>query len=292
MNVVVLGSCGTWPGAGRAASGYLVRHDGHALWLDAGTGTLAALQRHADLAAVDAVLISHEHVDHCIDLLPTYYAIAYGNLREPGFPLLAPTGLTDRLSGAVGKDYRETLARSFAAETIVPAGVHEIGPFRVTCVAMPHVGLPAFGFRVEAGGRTIAYTGDTGPGPEAVALAPAGTGEGLEGRVAERFFLGNLVDLRVDDDADPVGGVRRLWSAGPASDDLRHECRAGRLPSGRRPAGRAGPYALGAARVALSRHHRDSETVHVHAARLRLPAKRLRHGGHRAAVRRARRTAR
>ena len=171
MEVVVLGSCGTWPGAGRAASGYLVRHEGHSLWIDAGTGTLAALQRHADLAAVDAVLISHEHVDHCIDLLPTYYAIAYGNLREPGLPLLAPTGLTDRLRGAVGEDHRDTLGRSFAVETIAPAAVHDLGPFRVTCVAMPHVGLPAFGFRVEAGGRTFAYTGDTGPGPEAVALA-------------------------------------------------------------------------------------------------------------------------
>jgi ABC-type Fe3+/spermidine/putrescine transport system ATPase subunit len=48
------------------------------------------------------------------------------------------------------------------------------------------------GFAPEAGGKATAMVR-----PEAVALAPAGAGEGFEGRVAERFFLGNLVDLRV-----------------------------------------------------------------------------------------------
>ena len=48
------------------------------------------------------------------------------------------------------------------------------------------------GFAPEAGGKATAMVR-----PEAVALAPAGAGEGFEGRIAERFFLGNLVDLRV-----------------------------------------------------------------------------------------------
>ncbi|MFM8944990.1 MAG: MBL fold metallo-hydrolase [Actinomycetota bacterium] len=232
MELIVLGSCGTWPGAGRAASGYVVRHDGHALWLDVGTGTLAALQRHTALAEVDAVLVSHEHVDHCIDLLPTYYAIAYGNLRPPGMPLYAPVGLTDRLRGAVGADYHEPLARSFDVTTVADGAAHDIGPFRVTFLAMPHVGLPAFGFRVEAGGRTIAYTGDTGPGPEAIALArgadlflaeaalQAGDAPfawhltaGQAGAAAAEAAAARLVLTHIRPDRDPAISVREAGTA-------------------------------------------------------------------------------
>jgi len=66
--VTVLGCDGSYPGPGGAASGYLVQGGATRLWLDAGPGTFAALQRVVDPAAVDAIVLSHEHPDHWTDL--------------------------------------------------------------------------------------------------------------------------------------------------------------------------------------------------------------------------------
>ncbi len=59
MELTVLGCSGTWPNADTATSGYLLQHDGFNLWIDAGTGTLANLQRHIDFGHIDGILISH-----------------------------------------------------------------------------------------------------------------------------------------------------------------------------------------------------------------------------------------
>lgn len=170
MDVTVLGACGTWPGAGTATSGYLVRHEGTSLWVDAGSGTLASLQRHASLADVDAIVITHEHIDHCVDLLVTYYGIAYGNLAPRGMELYLPTGVLERLEGAVSASYRDTLRSCFTIHTLGSPDSFDVGPFAIESVLMPHVGLTAFGYRITAGGATLAYTGDTGPGAALVQL--------------------------------------------------------------------------------------------------------------------------
>src|SRR5205814_2160189 len=68
VKLTVLGSHGTWPRAGGAASGYLLSQDGFHLWLDAGTGTLAKLQEHVDPFGLGAVVVSHRHFDHFLDL--------------------------------------------------------------------------------------------------------------------------------------------------------------------------------------------------------------------------------
>src|SRR5256885_1638489 len=68
MELIVLGSSGAFPAAGGAASGYLLRHDGFDLWIDAGTGTLANVQKYTPFYEIAAVLVSHEHPDPCRDL--------------------------------------------------------------------------------------------------------------------------------------------------------------------------------------------------------------------------------
>lgn len=70
MKLTVLGSCGAWPTAGEATSGYLVEHDGFRLVLDLGYATLPQLLGHVAAVDVDAVVISHGHPDHCADLNP------------------------------------------------------------------------------------------------------------------------------------------------------------------------------------------------------------------------------
>ena len=89
MRLTVLGCAGTFPGPLSGCSSYLVEQDGFRLLLDAGNGAVSALQRAADLLAVDAVLLSHLHADHCLDLVAYSYARRY----HPEGPLPPPAGL-------------------------------------------------------------------------------------------------------------------------------------------------------------------------------------------------------
>ena len=80
MELTVLGTSGTWPGPGGATSGFLVQHDGFNLWVDAGTGTFSRLQQHIAVADIHAVLVTHAHPDHFVDLYSCFYARHYGGL--------------------------------------------------------------------------------------------------------------------------------------------------------------------------------------------------------------------
>ena len=168
MDLTVLGSSGTWPGPGRAASGYLVRHDGASLWMDAGTGTLEAIQRHGGLEDLGAICISHVHADHMLDLVPTYYAIRYGGIGRRGIPLVCTEDVLERAASIVGSE-RE-LRETFEVRTVRPGDAFDVGAMRIGTHAMAHFELPALGFRIAAGGATLAYTGDTGPSPAVVEL--------------------------------------------------------------------------------------------------------------------------
>lgn len=163
MELTVLGCSGTWPNAGTATSGYLLQHDGFNLWVDAGTGTLANLQHHIDIAQLDGILISHEHPDHFVDLYPCFYAWHYGQLGRPGLPVFVPIDFTQKLADLVSIDSQVVMRTAFKFSEVVPGEGFEIGPFTVKTEPMSHLGLPALGFRLEADATVLAYTGDTGP---------------------------------------------------------------------------------------------------------------------------------
>jgi ribonuclease BN (tRNA processing enzyme) len=171
MRLTVLGSQGTWPGAGRECCGYLVTAEGFHLWLDAGTGTFARLQEHLPVEDIGAVLISHGHADHFLDIIPAFYARHYGGMGEPGLPFLSPPGFTDLAALLVSEGGRNVMGEAYAfteAEHGVP---FELGPFRVTPFEMTHIGVPSLGYRIEQDGHVFAYTGDTGPCDNAIELA-------------------------------------------------------------------------------------------------------------------------
>jgi ribonuclease BN (tRNA processing enzyme) len=163
MRLTVLGSSGTWPNPDTATSGYLVQHDGFNLWMDAGTGTLANLQHHIQLADINAIVISHEHPDHFVDLYPCFYAWHYGELGKPGLPVFVPTDFTQKLADIVSIDSQVVMRRAFSFTELAPGESFEIGPFRVKTEPMAHLGLPALGFRIASDGTVLSYTGDTGP---------------------------------------------------------------------------------------------------------------------------------
>ena len=163
MRLTVLGSSGTWPNPDTATSGYLVQEEGFNIWLDAGTGTLANLQHHIELADIDAIVISHEHPDHFVDLYPCFYARHYGEQGEPGLPVFVPTDFTQKLADVVSIDSQVVMRTAFAFTEVAPGDAFEVGPFRVTTAPMAHLGLPALGCRSQSNGSILAYTGDTGP---------------------------------------------------------------------------------------------------------------------------------
>jgi len=171
VKLTVLGCSGTWPNDGTATSGYLVQHDGFNLYLDAGTGTLANLQEHIKIADIHAIAITHEHPDHFVDLYPTFYARFYGELGEHGLPVFVPLEFRQKLADVVSIDSQVGMHTAFAFHEVPPGDGFEIGPFRVKTEHMEHLGLPALGYRIEADGQVLAYTGDSGPTQHIEALA-------------------------------------------------------------------------------------------------------------------------
>ena len=171
MELTVLGSWGTWPPAGGACCGYLLSHDGFHMWLDAGTGTFANLQEHIAIEDMGAIVVSHGHPDHFVDMLPCFYARHYGGLGSPGLPFFSPKGFVDLAALLVSEDGSDVMRQAYAFTTVHPRDEFEIGPFHVTAYRMTHVGVEALGYRIEADGGILAYTGDTGPTPEAIEMA-------------------------------------------------------------------------------------------------------------------------
>jgi hypothetical protein len=99
MRLRVLGSSGGYPAPGRPSSGFFLEHGEAKLWIDAGNGTFAELQRAVDVTRVDALLLSHIHADHCADVYPLHVAIRYGLEGSFKLPLYAPPGSAERLGG-------------------------------------------------------------------------------------------------------------------------------------------------------------------------------------------------
>ncbi|MEV0665421.1 MBL fold metallo-hydrolase [Actinomadura luteofluorescens] len=99
LGFTVLGSATPYSSVDDPCSGYLVSSGDTRVWVDAGTGTLAQLQRHIRLDVLDAIWISHLHADHSADLLTAYYGLLYADVQlDAPSPLYGPPGVADRLA--------------------------------------------------------------------------------------------------------------------------------------------------------------------------------------------------
>ena len=166
MELIVLGSCGTYPTAGGACSGYLVRHEGFTLWMDAGHGTLSALQRHVPVGGVDAVFISHAHPDHFVDLYPFFYSLFLNPNERGQVPIYGPPSAEERIGRLLSKpDGAEDFSSILPWKPFNAGEIVEIGPLRLTGFDSVH-SCTNVALRIEAGGKAIAYTGDSGPHPD------------------------------------------------------------------------------------------------------------------------------
>lgn len=171
MRLTVLGCSGSVPGPGTPASGYLVEAEGFQLVLELGNGTFAELQARHDPFDLGALLFTHLHPDHCADftaltVLRRYHPQPPYNVRERRLPVYAPDNAPVRLAKAYAPNEAELvetdLSDVFAFHPLRPGACVHIGPFEMWPVSVDHP-TEAFGVRVRHGGRTLAYTGDTGP---------------------------------------------------------------------------------------------------------------------------------
>jgi ribonuclease BN (tRNA processing enzyme) len=169
VKLTVVGCSGSGPGPDSAASCYLVEHDGFRLVLDLGSGAFGPLQGVIDPADIDAIFLSHMHADHCLDIAPFVVWHRYSRqARRPRVPLYAPVGADQRLAWAYD-DEGDPLTDVFDFVYVGP-GTFAFGPFQVRTARTAHP-VECNAIRLEAGGRTLVYTGDTGPCAGVVELA-------------------------------------------------------------------------------------------------------------------------
>ena len=168
----MLGCAGTFPSAESGCSAYLVEHDGFRLLLDAGNGSIGALQHHAGLFDLDAVLLSHLHADHCIDLVAYSYARRYHPEPQPRLLVHGPSGTAERLCQVFDKAPPDGLHGVYDFRSTSP-GRTSIGPFDITLTPTAHP-IECYAISVTAGGKTLTYSADTGPCDD-VAKAAAGS---------------------------------------------------------------------------------------------------------------------
>ena len=172
MRLTIVGCSPAWPNPGGAQSGYLVEGRGRLL-LDCGPGVLARLREREAWPQVDAIAITHFHLDHWGDIVPWVWGSIYRfrDLVPPPELWLPPGGIA--------------LMHEFAARFGIPQmfeqtfGLHEYTggtPFRaagfdVTPLRVPHYTVETYGFRVSNAGTTLAYSGDSAPSPKLADVA-------------------------------------------------------------------------------------------------------------------------
>lgn len=223
MKLTIVGCAGSFAGPDSPASSYLLQaeHEGRTwnLVLDLGNGALGSLQRFIDPLAIDAIVLSHLHPDHCADLSGLHVVLRYHPVHPQTVtvPVWGPVGTDLRVARAAGVTDEEAtqpalLKPEFDFRELADLTSFTVGPFTVTAHHVNHP-VDAFGLRVEAEGKVVAYTGDTDSTP---ALTPLLTGADLA--LADSAFCDETDDAegihlsgrRAAEAAVAAGGVRRL----------------------------------------------------------------------------------
>ena len=178
MRLTVLGKSPSWQDAGGACSGYLIEEGDTAVLVDCGNGVFAKLRERMDYVDVDAVVLSHLHADHFLDLVPYAYALTYAPRQQPvpvdrwpgtdcpACPVLhAPPGARDlfrRVVGAWGND--DLIENAFELREYDPSQEIEIGPIRISFQPVPHF-TETFAMSITStnGSGRIVYGADCSP---------------------------------------------------------------------------------------------------------------------------------
>ena len=187
MRLTILGKSPSWQDADGACSGYLLEEGETCVLVDCGNGVFSKLRRYRDYGSVDAVVISHLHADHFLDLVPYSYALTYAPKRQPvpiqrwpGDPdpkkprLICPPGSREtfrRIVGSWGND--DLIENAFELEEYEVADKPQVGSLRIEFTHVPHF-TETFALKINStanGGGCLAYGADSSPNPEVVEFA-------------------------------------------------------------------------------------------------------------------------
>jgi ribonuclease BN (tRNA processing enzyme) len=172
VKLTVVGCSPAWPNPGGAQSGYLVEGRGRLL-LDCGPGVLARLRTREPWPLVDAIALTHFHLDHWGDLVPWIFGASFGAGRGSARPQLwvPPAGgeTFARFGGTMG--FASRIHDTFDVHEYEDGVPFEAAGFDVTPVRLVHYQERTFGLRVTDDRSTLAYSGDTGPTPRLAELA-------------------------------------------------------------------------------------------------------------------------
>jgi ribonuclease BN (tRNA processing enzyme) len=184
VQVTVLGKSPAWQDAAGACSGYLVQQDGFSLLLDCGNGVFSKLRPICDYVDVDAIVITHMHADHFLDLVPFSYALRYAPRQQPvpvgGWPgtdaparpaLFVPAGGPETLRRVVGCWGNEDLIDgAFRVHEYTAADEFAIGAFAVRFCEVPHFVL-THAVELTVNGTRFTFGADCRPNEELVRFA-------------------------------------------------------------------------------------------------------------------------
>jgi ribonuclease BN (tRNA processing enzyme) len=174
LHLTILGKSPSWQDRDGACSGYLVEAAGLRLLVDCGNGVFAKLRRHADYERIDAILVSHLHADHLLDLVPFAYALRYGPPLRPDRPKLhVPPGGRAALRLLCGSWGSDTLIEdAFELREYDPSRGLELGEVRVRFQGVPHY-VPSHALELAVSGEPcrLVFSADCGPNDELVEFA-------------------------------------------------------------------------------------------------------------------------
>jgi ribonuclease BN (tRNA processing enzyme) len=191
MRLTVVGCSPAWPNPGGAHSGYLLEEDGRRLLLDCGPGVLPRLLEHERWPTIDAIVLSHLHLDHWGDLVPWAFGVRYGTGADAKPPQLwVPSGESELLRDFVARiGSGEAFDEAFDVHEYPERDAFDVVGFALTPRLVPHYDARSFALRIESRGRTLGYSSDGGPSDALVETA----------RDADLF----LCEATLDDDGEP-----------------------------------------------------------------------------------------
>jgi len=170
MRLTVLGSTAGAPSRTNPASGYLVEHEDTSIWMDAGTGTFMELAKRVDPGKLDAVVISHVHVDHCSDLFGLYGFLAFGPSGDVPVKIFVPDGAAGHLASFARATHEHVFNVVLDVEEVAPGAGVAVGDAVIRFGEAVHP-VPSLVTRIDAGGASLVYSGDTGPGGDLLEIS-------------------------------------------------------------------------------------------------------------------------
>ncbi len=160
----MLGTGAAYAGPGQASSGYLVKEGTTSLLLDCGNGVVSRLQEAGELEGLTALLFTHLHADHLLDVFPLFYSRVYGGKQYPPLPVFLPPGESDRfarIAEVLRVEPRKLFEGAFHTSEFDAAGMTLDG-LKLAFNRNRHP-VPTYSVRIEKYPISVVYTADTGP---------------------------------------------------------------------------------------------------------------------------------